>query len=457
MRYITGSKLKGDIFEYRRLKNKMSSPEKYTRSEKIFSEATELLDDYAVGKIGVRAKDNKVMAQYIDTFAVANQEKLLDKLQKASTFDVKEYLEDSKRTYWQRLFHINPRKNPRLTADMMKSRIKDYDKLNKELASGWFHKEKLYDKQYRLEKEAVGYAVAFVENKFTVARDEVSTLKQYFNAFSNQNSEKDMSAALNKIEQTTLEEFPESQPSRWQRFKAAAKNKWQDVKEKFSHKATVITLNNRRGLMKAAAVVAFFALVGAAIKSDSLAKSPKKSNTEQKAPAKAPSQDVSTKTDAFVAPAAEKAQLTPEQKIWQNFYDTKNQLQANDMGVDLQQLYNKVSEQQSKGIFQMPENISVERFAYTHLIYKAYGMVSPLEQALNGDKALSAAQQKQISEAINIAGENGYGVKRLAQSIAAKHGRKLGNHSAFRDASKKMQTQYVSNLKQVRDLKQKQI
>lgn len=456
MRYITGSKLKGDIFTYRRLKSQQFTPQQYYKSEEIFEGATDILAKYAKDEIGVRAKDNKIMAQYIDTFASREREGLLNKLQKDSAFNVRQYIKDSKRTYWQRLFNIDPEKTGYLTADKMEKRIKAYNKLNKALAGGWFHKEKLYAKQYTMEKEAVKYAVGFVDGKFTVSRSEVPVLNRYFDTFRNQNAEKEINSALNKIAQTPIEEFPESQPSRWQRFKAAAKDKWLGFKDQFKTKrATVISLNNHRGLAKAAAVAAFFALVGTAIKSDSWAKSTETNDTEQKA-SKGPSKDLSTKTDAF-AVSADDSQLTSEQKIWKNFYDTKSQIQADDLGVDLQELYGQVSAQAGKGVFQMPENVSVERFAYTHLMYKAYGLASPLEQAINGDKALSAEQQQQIAEAINTAGENGYGVKKLAQSIAAKHGRNLSNHSALRNAPKHLQAKYVSNLKQVRDLKQKQL
>lgn len=124
VRYITDSKLRGDICSYRRLKNKQFAPKEYYKSEAILAGATKILNMYARDEIGIRAKDNKIMAQYIDTFAFYNREELLDKLQKASLFNVRKYLEDCKRTYWQRLFNINPHKSPRLTAGMMKSRIK---------------------------------------------------------------------------------------------------------------------------------------------------------------------------------------------------------------------------------------------------------------------------------------------------------------------------------------------
>lgn len=453
MRYITGDKLKGDIYTYRRLKGKRFTQKNYYKSEDITDRADDFLKKYAEGSLGVRDQDKKIMALYIDTFAKVDREELLNKLQKDSVFNVRQYIKDSKRTYWQRIFNINPDKPKQISARGLLKRIRQYKAINKELANGWFHKEKSYETQSHLESEALHYASDFMADKVVVTRKDAPVLNEYFNTFNSRDVHTDITSALEKLKQMPAEAFAQKAPSRWQTLWATATDKWNALKTKAKTQYAGVAVMNRKYLAKAAAVSAFFAIVGAAtLKSDSLAKEQKIDDTELKAKTpKAPVvSDQKTKTDAFKT-----AELTAEQKIWQNFYGTKNELRALDMNIDLNKLYTQIKAQQEAGIFQMPENISIERFAYTHLIYQAYGFQSPLDQAINGTQKITAAQQKEMLQAIQTAGENGVGVQILAAQAAHKRGVELNHHSAYNNAPASMKAKYADAVKQVKDYKQR--
>ena len=121
-------------------------------------------------------------------------------------------------------------------------------------------------------------------------------------------------------------------------------------------------------------------------------------------------------------------------------------------GSDTAGLNKAVQEQAKKGIFNIPDNMLSEQIVYTHLIYKHYGLQSPVEDVLNAKQKISAEQQKSLEQAVKTAGQDGAGVKKIAASIAAKSGKKLGRYSAYDHASKSLKNAYITNLKQVREL-----
>lgn len=443
------------MYLYRRLKSKKFNQSRLYTSQEVMNRADKVLQQFEEGSIGVRVNDQKTMALYIDTFAGEKHDALLDKLQKSAIFDVRRYLTDSRRTMWQKLFRIYPHDMPEISATSLNRRVKQYNSINKKLADGWYHKDELYQTQYCLEAEAKDYASAFLDDKLNVVRHDVPALRQYFTAFSNQNNADKIADAINKIDNTSLESYAEKRPSKIKRFFATIKSGWNKLSGKHQNDSARIIGMKPKNIFKAAAVAALFIITGGAVlKSDSLAKTPKQNKVEvkQKKAPSAQKQDNLIKTDAFKTKSVE---LTHEQKIWKNFYDTKNEIHAADAKVDLQQLYKSIERQQAAGIFTMPENISIERFAYTHLIYEAYGLQSPLDAAINGKQKLSQAQQKAMEEAIETAGTNGIGVKKIALSYNKRMGRTLGSHSAFDRASDSQKHKYMINLKEVRKLHQR--
>ncbi|MBQ7633325.1 MAG: hypothetical protein IJS88_04350 [Alphaproteobacteria bacterium] len=459
MRYITGEKLNGDMHEYRRFKNKKFSQSKYYKSEEVVERAEALLKGYETGALDVRAKDQKIMAQYIDTFAYEKREILLGKLQKNATFDVKEYLKDSKRTYWQKLFNIDPDKPIELSGKAMENRVKQYNMVCQQLSHGWFHKEKVYKKQYLLEHEADSYANAFIANRVNVACDDVPALRKYFMTFINQVNQNNISKAISKLDNSPIDTFAEKRTSRWHKIWTAVKSKWNGMKKNAREqapRAKIVMMENKK-YIKTAAFTGLLTLAGIGfLKSDTMAKTPNmskiKSNTEIKANKNFVFNKSESKinTDAF---AVKTPELTHEQKIWKNFYDTKNEIHGAALNIDVDGLYKQIESQKKAGVFTVSENISNERIAYTHLMYMQYGLQSPIEVALNSKQKISESQQKAIEEAINIAGEDGVGIRKLSVTITKRMGRKISKNSAFDRASNDLQQKFIASRNAVNNLR----
>ena len=453
MRYITGTKLKGDIYDYRRTKSGEFTQAKHYKSGEILERADKVLTQYSKGEIDVRDKDHKIMAQYIDTFAAYNRDDLLAKLQKKAIFDVKQYLSDNSKSYWQRLFNIDSDKPKFLSAKSLQRKIREYHKINQKLSGGWFHKEKEYHRQNILESEARDYASKFLNDMVLVARQDVPVLKDYFTAFYRQRDVTDIAEALNKISDTPAESYAEKSPSRFAMFMTSAKNGLKNMFKRLKpqHRTATVVSMDRKSWGKVAAVTAIFALAGAAfLKSDSMAKDSKTDNKEIKS--KTPDAKQKTAPERVINFTDAAKELTHEQKVWQNFYETKSELHADKVGIDLASTKKQIEAQVNAGIFTMPEGVSVERFIYTHVMYKKYCLESPLEAAINGKQKLSDKQQLAIQEAINLAGENGAGVQEIAAKASKKMGRKLNNHSDFDNASPEMKQKYINAVRQAKAL-----
>ena len=454
MRYITGTKLQEDIYEYRRTKNGQPDPKKYSDGRRVFERAENVLKQYSAGDIDVRTKDQKIMAQYIDTFAEYEQDKLLQKLQGNASFNVKEYLADSKKTYWQKLFNFHKKKSPQVSVRDLQKRAKEYERINRKLARGWFHKEQDYQKQLILESQAQSCASDLLEDKIQLTRQNIPALKAYLQAFYGQHSPAEIDEALNKINDIETETLPEKQPTMWQRFKDSVKNKWNNLVAGTRSKPAAKIHISRKNWFQIAAASAAFVFAGLAFwKSDSAAKEISKDNTEVKA--KTPAAATVAEPVATVNFADAAKELTHEQKMWKNFYETKSELHAADAKVNLQDLQKQITAQAKAGIFTMPENISVERFAYTHIMYKAYGLQSPLDAAINSQTKITTEQQRAVEEAIKIADKDGKGVRRLAAMESKRMGRKLGSYSAYDHASKQVQHNYVAAVNSVKQMNQR--
>ena len=455
--YITNSKIRGDIYTYRRMKAKNITQKHDVKCEELVEKAQIILNGYAENSIAVRNNDKKVFAEYIDTFGFANRENLLQKLQKESSFNVKQYLEENRRTWWQKMFSLKPSEPKSLTAAQMEKRIRAYKALGKTLSRGWFHKDGQYNQQLRLEKEAESYAANFLKGKIRLYQNDVPTAVQYLSALGDSHNGSVTLEAVKQIKATPIENFEKAESeSRFASVWANLKNKFNSLRNSATTPAPVlkpIPARTRHNLWIATKAAGLTFLLSAAtmfaFKSDKGTIEKKSNSSEIKA---TPKKDVSTASTKVLQPVQQSAELTHEQKIWQNFYQTKNDIIASSLNLDAAALQNTLQQQAEKGIFSMPENTNDAQIIYTHLMYKAYGLESPIDAALNGTQKISVQQQKDIEQAIQTAGHNGIGVKKIAQKIAAKHGRKLGRYSAYDHASKQKQKMYVTNLKQIRAL-----
>lgn len=111
-------------------------------------------------------------------------------------------------------------------------------------------------------------------------------------------------------------------------------------------------------------------------------------------------------------------------------------------------LYNKIQTQVDKGIFKIPNGMSVQRIAHAMVMSRIYEGKSIILDALNTDKQLTDAQQSAFEEHINGIGIRG---EKLQQRMSKKQ--KLSSHSKFDRSSYAKQQAHIKNLKQLRQMR----
>lgn len=130
-------------------------------------------------------------------------------------------------------------------------------------------------------------------------------------------------------------------------------------------------------------------------------------------------------------------------EVYRNFYNTKIEILTS--AAQRQALYSKIDTQINGNIFKLPKHISKEQVAYVDVMYKAYGLKSPIENALTSKHKLSEAQQNQLIKDLNIKDSE---IKNKARTISGK----LGRHSSFDKANLNLQQQHLNNLRKLREL-----
>ena len=108
---LSGKVLKKDLSTYKSLVKKKITPERYIKQEDIISRADDVLYQNAHNELIVDSSDYPILALYIDTFSYALKDSLLAKLQKNANFNIKEYIENSKLSFWNKLFKRKPQQN----------------------------------------------------------------------------------------------------------------------------------------------------------------------------------------------------------------------------------------------------------------------------------------------------------------------------------------------------------
>lgn len=111
-------------------------------------------------------------------------------------------------------------------------------------------------------------------------------------------------------------------------------------------------------------------------------------------------------------------------------------------------LYNKIQNQVDRGIFKIPNGMSVQRIAHAMEMSRIYEGKSIILDALNSNTKLTDAQQQAFESHIDGIGIRG---EKLQKRMMQKQ--KLSNHSKFDKSSYAQQKAHIKNLKQLRQLR----
>ena len=479
---VTERSLKRDISTYKRLKNKDFSQKVYYQQEEILDKATEILQLYSQDQLDIQQKDYPALAEYIDVFGGHEKDKLLNKLQSVANFDIHLYLRDKSKTLWQRLFHRN--EAPVLKAEKMKSDMKKYTLLSKQTSKNFKNYILLSSKIDDLQNKAYQNIQSVADGKLEVMPQDFDLLKQYIQMFIPYPHETSVAfQALQKISTYS------SQTSKLQQAKEHSKSKviplhpshiktygsfhssiWMRMGKKLSsifhrrhnkpkNRISVHNLWNRIKVPVITATIVIGSALGLKFGSNHVKTTDTLSSKDTPTilTNNSSQSDYVKPTIVYTAPKSKSeniqkpeknksAQKATNDRIWKNYYDTTIDIVAPTLKIDKEKLYAQINNQIKKGIFTLPEGITAEKLALNYVMFKAYGLNSSIDIALKANTKLSVNAQHLLN---HDAGIKQTEIKNIAKK---KYGR-LSSYSAYDHASKDLRNKHVTNLKELRKIK----
>lgn len=444
---LTAKELLRDVKNYQKTFRGDFSEKKYNRREILEQKALTILSDFKNNRLILSSELKRPFAIYINAFGGYHKPEYLAKLQKQAKFDVTSYINESRKTLWQKIFGAKDEYTA-LTEKELRKKCKTYCKLKKNTSDA--------DAMIELDsmsRAAEVYAANILRNLTVVPNKDIALTKEYFNTVGGHLYEdSEIYNAIQKLDRQALSIIrpqahvqTKAQPqavSTQPAVKAEKVSIFSRLKKKFS-----AAKNN----LKAAAVIAGIGLIGfLGLKTAN--KTPvAKQNTitvKQYTPKKA-----EAKTAEFAAPAQRQDQTSAHkpssaEKIWKNYYDNTIELLTSKAKRDL--LYQKIEKQIAAGNFSLPQNISVEKAAYAKVMYDQYGLKSSLNQAFSAKQKLSDKAQKKLVKDILAVGNKGAGAKKMAMQL---YNGKLSCFSHYNNADNAQKQQHTLALLQLKKLK----
>lgn len=443
---LTAKELLRDVKAYSKTFKGNFSEKKYNKREILEQKALTILADFKNNRLTLSSELKGPFALYINAFGDYHKPALLAKLQKQAKFDVTSYINESKKTLWQKIFGAKD-KYKALTANEMQKKCQTYRKLKQNTSDA--------DAMIELDnmsRAAEVYAVNILRNLTVVPNKDIALTKEYFNTVGGHLYEgSEIYNAIQKLDKQAQSIIrPQTQ--------VQTKTQPQAVSAKPAAKAAKISifsglkkkLSAAKNKIKAAAVIAGIGLIGflglkTANKVPVAKQNPiaMQQNTPKKAEAK---------TAEFTAPAQQQSPQTDHkqsstEKIWKNYYDNTIELLTSKAKRDM--LYQKIEKQIAAGNFSLPQDISVEKAAYAKVMYDQYGLKSSLNHAFSAKQKLSDEAQKKLVKDILAVGNKGAGAKKMAMQL---HNGRLSDFSHYNNAAQAQKQQHASALLQLKKL-----
>lgn len=413
---------------------KSFSSRKWDEVNQLEFAADNFLEELKNDKLNVNPDNVKVLAGYINTFGRLQAEELFAKIQPYADFDLKQYAEMSDLSMRQKLrYALTGNVEKYLSAPQMKKRIQELKKLDK--TENW--NPGIMLKKEKLCKEAENYMHLVLNGKVLVKPEDCQQFVNYVKFFCHPiYNDSPAQQVLVKI-QKQIAEQPVAQP------KSKEKSSWaKSLRNYISSKVKVATLTTL------AVAGSLLGLKTCDAKQDTAPQNPK---TEIMAAPVKPAVKDTVFAQKHIPSKVDSAQDSAEQKIWNNYYD--NTVEIFLSAAQKNKLYSKIESQVANGIFELPDGVSKEKFAYCVAIYKEYGLKTSLENALNSTTKLSKDAAQQLEKDISAAGKKGEGAKKIAERI--NHG-KLKKYSKFDRSSSRLQKQHAKTLADIMKLKANQ-
>lgn len=357
-------------------------------------------------------------------------------MQKSAGFDVRQYLQNSKR-----LLPIAPStpKAKYLPGWRLTLKYRAFRNACKKLRNSRTYNASAYNKASRLHREAEEYLEAFAKGNIKVKNNDAYALRDYFCIMFEVKSDK-ADKAIQSLTQTIRQN--EANAGKFSLSVIRAKNKFRHAtgKIKISTLAVLAAAGSLIGLKSCDKQLKF---------SPDKEIAPTAQNTTESSTTTAAAKTISfaeaQKAAPSVSPSASKDDR--EQKIWNNYYD--NTLDILISAPKKEALYKQIEAQIEKKLLVLPQGVSKQKLAYSYAIYNEYGIKSSIADALNSTEKLSEARQNRLAEDIKAAGSKGQGVKAMAQKI---NRGQLKQTSKFDRADKVLRLKHIQNLNQLMKL-----
>ena len=406
---VSGMFLRQSVREAQQLRYGAYSLNKHNRISYLCEKAEQNFDLYKADLLTVEDKNKEAFASYIEQFGGYQREELLDKLQKESAFDVREYLQNRPQSWWQKLWHKEPLKY--LSSATMEKKIHQFQKLQMMLSKHGFHATSQINKIEQLGKEAGTYIEAYNEGAYCPKADDLPVFADYVKTMGIFYAESPAERALDKVNKeinaNTLKR------KTLQIVHVKPKRSWSQ-RLKYAAIGIVAVVGSVFGLKS-----------GTGAESKTLSAQPQaKTVRTPQAPKFAMPKTIdyawgqfkSTPIQAQNIDSVKNAETIAHQKEWDNFYN--NRLVKFTSNKKATALSEQMAAQLNAGIAQLPQDISPTHYLYAQQIYKKYGfkkIADELGEVLISKQALSKAQQDKLYQLVRQAGPKGVGVQKMAQ------------------------------------------
>jgi hypothetical protein len=399
---VSGTFLRQSINEMKKIHTGAYSEIKHGKKSFLEEKAEQYFDLFLQDKLDVKSDDMKTFSQYIDTLSVGTKkEELLDKLQAKADFDVRGFLYEDSKSWWQKL--LNEEKYS-MSSEEMNKKIKKFVQAKQRLEDSGYYSSSATRTVDKLSFEAEEYINAYNKGFFSPKAEDAETFGSYIKTMGNFYEGSPAATAIENLKENKGVLPPEPKS------------------KKFSFKFNLKKIKYALGGAALTAVMsigAWFGLGG--------------NNKKQDAPkGKQPVVNIITKLsmpkmgmpeafdyslDKFIAKKNVNTAPTVEvsASAGDDFYEVRlNRFTTKSKKEAMQKA---LAAQMEKGIISLPQNVSPSRFLYTKLVYQKYGfkdIANEFNQALKADKTLSAETQAKLYDYVNKAGAKGVGVRNMA-------------------------------------------
>lgn len=425
---VSDKTLKEDVTKYKKLRKKTFTLSVHIKIEELEHRADKIFENFNKGKLNLAPSQYALFARYINTFSRQNKEEYFDKLQKMADFDVRESAQYAERTWWQKMFDIDPNAIKYMPAAVLEKKTNRYIKDMRRLERSQYSETISYNRGERVRMEAQEYMQAYVDGKIAIKEEDAKAFERYVKTTFypiypgciaeqalNKLKNDDFSAAAEALEKPKAKLINIKTPSahsllKW--GKAAAVGLVACISSMLifngDKEASGMTVNKDmpKTFKKIAKTTPHEVTKAHTIGLDEAVKL---IETKKQAEAKKQAEEKITFADSIKA--------TPEAVIKHHDYVLFKRLGKKQRT----KLYKDVQKQIEDKIFVLPEGMTYHEFAYAFAMYRAYGVKSSLADALKSQTKLTVAENQQIVSDIVAAGYNGVGVRKMADKLHKKN------------------------------------